>query len=62
MALRLHKETSNDESYLFLCGEVITVLIELFANELKAKRYDAKYMAGMTYLFQHDAGLHRRHF
>jgi hypothetical protein len=51
MALRLHKETSNDENYLILCGEVIRALIELYVMELKAKRYDAKYMAGMTYLF-----------
>jgi hypothetical protein len=51
MALRLHKETSNDENYLILCGEVIRALIELYVMELKAKRYDAKYMTGMTYLF-----------
>jgi len=37
-------------------------LIRILIAELKAKRYNHNFIAGMTFLFKPDAMIHKQHF
>ena len=43
-------------------ADVLEVLIRLFANELKAKRYSQSFYTAMVYLFMFDSMLHKYHY
>jgi hypothetical protein len=47
----MQKETSNDPAYIKGMGELLDVLIRLFAHELKMGRFEKNYVGGMTFLF-----------
>jgi hypothetical protein len=56
------KEHSPDKQYLELIGQIVVCLFKLFSAELVARRYHKKFIAGMTFLFQHDCRLFKTAF
>jgi len=47
---------------LTACAELMESLIRILIAELKAKRYNHNFIAGMTFLFKPDAMIHKQHF
>jgi hypothetical protein len=55
---KLAKERSSDVKYLEVCAEVMEAFLQLFIIEVHQKRYNAKFIEAMAWVFIPDANLY----